>query len=105
MGILSIILSAISALAGPAASLFQDVIGIWSTAHESGAVNIDALSNQAIGAAQAAVQLESDIEAQIKIVEASLVQQNPSAPIAQVKAVAAMAVQQQSASPASSPAS
>lgn len=96
MGVLTIIIAAISALAGPAASLFQDVMGLWSSAHSTGAVNMDELSNQAIGAAQAAVALETDIQKQIALVETTLTASNPAAPITQVKAVAAMAVQQQS---------
>ncbi len=94
MGAIVAIISALVGLAGPLSSLFSDVLKGWSDLHTTGTVNVDTLGNDALGAAQAAVDLETDVQKQLALVEQTLSSQHPGSPVTQIKAVSAMAVEQ-----------
>lgn len=93
MSVFIVILSAISGMLGPMATLFQDGLKLWNDYHSKTNTDPDLLANDAIGAAEAFVALDKDAEQAIADVTAQLKANNPSADPVHLHALAAMAVQ------------
>jgi len=92
MGLIIVALDALGALLPALVALVKSAIGVYDAEMTSTNTDPAALANDAIGAAKAAVDLNTTFEAQLALVRATLAQQHPALSNEHVAAVGAMAL-------------